>query len=284
MCVTRIRNSLFFVLALVYGCSSDVDVVKEGRLQGLPEYTVSQALDNRAICESASWSNFEDDKGRNIVRYKCEMKDVEGLYYEMAQDLINKGERKESQKQLEVRIAETKENISNKEKEIEINIKEIKQEIPEKEREIQEEISRRNNESGTLTVHKDLLARGSELRRRRSGLEIEIYNLHRSIERMKEELPEMERRLEEEKASAAEDLELGHYIMENHEDTAAYEIIDWLVIEEEKFIVLGGSLFHKGVGENEFRETRHSDVELVIAMIYEGDIENYFDYRDALGY
>jgi len=33
-------------LAALSGCSSEIDVIREGRLELLPEYTVGQALDN----------------------------------------------------------------------------------------------------------------------------------------------------------------------------------------------------------------------------------------------
>ena len=39
-------------LAALSGCSSEIDVIREGRLELLPEYTVGQALDNRKLCEN----------------------------------------------------------------------------------------------------------------------------------------------------------------------------------------------------------------------------------------
>ena len=47
-------------LAALSGCSSEIDVIREGRLELLPEYTVGQALDNRKLCESTDWSVIED--------------------------------------------------------------------------------------------------------------------------------------------------------------------------------------------------------------------------------
>jgi len=64
-------------LAALSGCSSEIDVIREGRLELLPEYTVGQALDNRKLCESTDWSVIEDERGRDVVRYTCDFKDIE---------------------------------------------------------------------------------------------------------------------------------------------------------------------------------------------------------------
>ena len=58
-------------LAALSGCSSEIDVIREGRLELLPEYKVGQALDNRKLCESTYWSVIEDERGRDVVRYTC---------------------------------------------------------------------------------------------------------------------------------------------------------------------------------------------------------------------
>ncbi len=76
-------------LAALSGCSSEIDVIREGRLELLPEYTVGQALDNRKLCESTDWSVIEDERGRDVVRYTCDFKDIEKNYRDTANEMID---------------------------------------------------------------------------------------------------------------------------------------------------------------------------------------------------
>lgn len=79
-------------LAALSGCSSEIDVIREGRLELLPEYTVGQALDNRKLCESTDWSIIEDERGRDVVRYTCDFKDIEKNYRDTANEMIERAQ------------------------------------------------------------------------------------------------------------------------------------------------------------------------------------------------
>ncbi len=73
---------------LLYGCNSEVDAIRNGRLEAYPEYTVGQAFDNRDMCESTDWATTEDERGRVIIRYTCHMKGIPSLYKKQAESLI----------------------------------------------------------------------------------------------------------------------------------------------------------------------------------------------------
>jgi hypothetical protein len=86
----KIRASLLLVLASLAGCASEIDQIKEGRMDAYPEFTVGQAFDNRNVCESTSWESFKDDRGRTIVEYRCQLVGVDAYYQKQADSKLHK--------------------------------------------------------------------------------------------------------------------------------------------------------------------------------------------------
>lgn len=61
----------FSALALV-GCGNDhVDNVKNSYTGLDSTLNLEQILDHRKLCREVEWNEFEDDKGRSVVAYKC---------------------------------------------------------------------------------------------------------------------------------------------------------------------------------------------------------------------
>ncbi|AJD48700.1 hypothetical protein S7S_11440 [Isoalcanivorax pacificus W11-5] len=66
------RAPLLLCVTLIAGCfNSDIDLIKTGRLDLKPEYTVGEAFDNRKVCKNTSWDAFKDERQRAIVEYRC---------------------------------------------------------------------------------------------------------------------------------------------------------------------------------------------------------------------
>ncbi len=78
---------------LITGCSnSDITTVKDGRLDDFQEYTIGQALDNRDACLSTEWESFEDERGRTVVQYRCDLKDLANVATHNTQIKIDREE------------------------------------------------------------------------------------------------------------------------------------------------------------------------------------------------
>jgi len=86
--------SIFTLGSLLAGCgSNEIDVVKSGHLSFDTSLTVNQALSNREACESISWDEIEDKKGRKIIEYKCSFdKHLVKKYYDSIANLKIKNE------------------------------------------------------------------------------------------------------------------------------------------------------------------------------------------------
>ena len=89
-----IRKIMFAVsVSLLSGCADpDIDVVKSGRLNGYPQFTVGEAFDNRKICSKTDWSAETDDRQRNIVVYKCHLVGVSEYHESKILEIIKKKE------------------------------------------------------------------------------------------------------------------------------------------------------------------------------------------------
>lgn len=245
-------------LAVISGCSSDIDTIREGRLQNLPEYTVSQALDNREICQDTDWSTLKDDKGRNIVRYKCEMKGIEEWYYDLAQELVN------SETYTISEISSIKNKIESLRSKL-IQFEDDQNEFTKLSRKNQSQggLNRKDNQKYTQLFFN---------RRERSN----------SISKLKSEINPLETHYERMNKSN-DNRATGEYILKNYKGSAAYETIDWLVLEDGSFMPLGGNLHEIQPGDDDFSEIPTPDIEAAIYAIYESEVESYFDYKQAIG-
>ena len=64
------------------GCNDALNTVKNGRMKVNEKYTVAEAFGNRDICSSVDWDVIKDDRGREVVQYKCHLTDISS-YYDM---------------------------------------------------------------------------------------------------------------------------------------------------------------------------------------------------------
>lgn len=68
---------------LITGCgSSNIDAVKGSEFIVDESFTVAQAMDERPICSDSSWEEYEDDRGRIIVEYACDLNGAESYFSE----------------------------------------------------------------------------------------------------------------------------------------------------------------------------------------------------------
>lgn len=64
------------------GCNDALNAVKNARMKVNDKYTVAEAFGNRDICSSVDWDVIKDDRGREVVQYKCHLTDISS-YYDM---------------------------------------------------------------------------------------------------------------------------------------------------------------------------------------------------------
>ena len=79
---------LLVILGLSGCTDSDIQMVKESRLQGYPSHTIGEAFDQRDLCSSTDWARKED-RGRWQVAYMCEIKGVEDFFRWRLEDAIS---------------------------------------------------------------------------------------------------------------------------------------------------------------------------------------------------
>lgn len=73
-----------FLASSLSGClqGNDIEMVKEGRFDDYPEFKIGETFDHRSLCESTSWDLVKDDRGRDLVEYRCEIKGIHAYYTE----------------------------------------------------------------------------------------------------------------------------------------------------------------------------------------------------------
>jgi len=80
------RRILFglFMASSLSGClqGNDIETVKEGRFDDYPEFKIGETFDHRALCATTSWDLIQDDRGRDLVEYRCEIKGIHAYYTE----------------------------------------------------------------------------------------------------------------------------------------------------------------------------------------------------------
>jgi len=65
----------------LYGCGDgNIDIVKNGYTNYDDTLTISQAFDNRKVCNEVDWTSFNDDRERLIIQYKCHINGVNSFY------------------------------------------------------------------------------------------------------------------------------------------------------------------------------------------------------------
>lgn len=58
-------------LAVMVGCSSDIDMVKDGVMDFNKTTTLGEALDNWGSCGKREWESFETESGVKVVEFSC---------------------------------------------------------------------------------------------------------------------------------------------------------------------------------------------------------------------
>lgn len=76
-------------LLILSGCGDDTSVVKDqvftykgnnGKVYTYDDsLTIEQAFDHRDACSSIKWHSFEDERGRQIIEYNCELDGFSGF-------------------------------------------------------------------------------------------------------------------------------------------------------------------------------------------------------------
>jgi hypothetical protein len=60
------------IIALLTGCGSNVDLVKDGVMEFNQTTTLGKVLDNWRSCQNTDWDEFETDNGVSVVQFTCE--------------------------------------------------------------------------------------------------------------------------------------------------------------------------------------------------------------------
>lgn len=89
------KQIIIGAVVFLSGCGDkSIENVKETYLEFDPSQSISQALDHRRICEATKWESYKDSKDRNIVQYKCEIKNTESYFNSLVPQLANALEKK----------------------------------------------------------------------------------------------------------------------------------------------------------------------------------------------
>jgi hypothetical protein len=120
-CGNRATQSAALLLTCVAavtlaGCQShDVSVVKGEKFDADPSMSIGQALDSWKVCESTKWTSSKDDRGRDVVEYRCDFRGYKDFAKEAQARMVDvyktDGEKQktyydESIKQAEADVAE----------------------------------------------------------------------------------------------------------------------------------------------------------------------------------
>lgn len=120
-CGNRATQSVALLLTCVAavalaGCQShDVGVVKGEKFDADPSMSVGQALDSWKVCESTKWTSSKDDRGRDVVEYRCDFRGFKDFSKQSGERLTDvyktagekeKAEYDESIKRAEADVAE----------------------------------------------------------------------------------------------------------------------------------------------------------------------------------
>lgn len=113
--------SLLSFTVMLAACGSPVSTVKESPLSIDETLTVDQAFSNRNVCENVSWEEFEDDRGRVVVNYSCEIKI--GSYFDEKLEKYaesTKGAIQQEKESQEKRMAYEREMIETRQSSLEV--------------------------------------------------------------------------------------------------------------------------------------------------------------------
>ena len=102
------KLSLVICAIFFFGCSSDIDKVKDGILDFDKSLTIGEAIDNYKMCENVAWSSFKSDNGRDMVEARC---DLTNRFLNLAENSF-----KNEKRRVEENFNEIAKNLLNNEK------------------------------------------------------------------------------------------------------------------------------------------------------------------------
>lgn len=317
---------------LLYGCNSEVDAIRNGRLEAYPEYTVGQAFDNRDMCESTDWATTEDERGRVIIRYTCQMKGITDYYLSQARQLISEGKDKKTQDNLQSTIDTYRQEIPKAKERIKEITEKTKKELTKEsvinpldekiaclsgyisdiERKIESSSRSIYLEKNPCKEHDDWEPQDIRISRAKSILyyhkekqlpelikkrddAIDYFptklrhtisgntrDLSENIKIMEFDIENYEEKIKKEDESDKQKIHRGEFILENYSDSGAYETVDWILLEDGSFMIIGGALHEKSPGSNDYKTTEHRKIEYILRSAYRNTPSNFFDYKEAI--
>ena len=244
-------------LAALTGCSSEIDVIREGRLELLPEYTVGQALESRKLCDSTDWTIIEDERGRDIVRYTCEFKDIEKNYRDTANEMIDAAKNDSRPVTLQERLNDLESEIARQKQLL---------------KKAQDHIDSGKSWTETKTENGSTY---TVWRRVKQQSLTDIENHEREVRNIKNQISMVEKENQE-------SLSLAQETLDKYKGARAFETIDWVVMEDGSFMVLSGSMHHTNIFKDTIEETPHENIQSALYLIYNENFDTLFAYKDAL--
>ncbi len=123
-CFYRSKLYLFSFFLILSGCGDGhIESLKASPTPYFESYSIGQLFDNRDVCNSVSWSEYEGERGEVVIEYKCEFKGVKEYEAdlvkqntaELYQILEGPGRYEESVDSLNERIAAARATIKSNE-------------------------------------------------------------------------------------------------------------------------------------------------------------------------
>lgn len=99
---------------------------------------------------------------------------------------------------------------------------------------------------------------------------------------MEFDIENYEEKIKKEDESDKQKIHRGEFILENYSDSGAYETVDWILLEDGSFMIIGGALHEKSPGSNDYKTTEHRKIEYILRSAYRNTPSNFFDYKEAI--
>lgn len=246
--------ALILSALLLAGCgSSDIDIVKEGRLEYFQEFTVGQAFDNRKVCSSTKWGTIEDDRGRTIVEYTCQLKNVPEYFHQtgtsLAKKLIN---------EKNIEISYHTDQITYSEERIASAIRTIS----EYEKKLESSRSRQDDEESDPPRY----------------WELKVQQARADLEKIKQQKPDAEARIQAIETEYLAKAENAERLITASPDTDAYEYYQWTVLEDGTFYILSGGISVKKPGQQEYTDIQYRDISEPLEAVYADKAEDFTSF------
>lgn len=264
---------------LLSGCGDKaIETVKETHLEFDQSQSISQALDHRKICEKTTWESYKDSKDRNIVQYKCEIKNTESFFDSLVPQLANALEKKmknlpipEQEAYYKVILEDLKplnDKIYQYEHQIEQNSNETQDlENIVKHGEYERDIEYAKNEIKKLKLNTE------ECKTKIQAINLKIKNIESNGLTQKKEAMDAAT-IAHDKLTAQKTKEL----IDSYQGVKVNEIYRWAVNDNGAFLVFGGTETIKK-NNNSHETYSYSNLLEAIRISYADNTDNYQIYR-----